>query len=341
MKDKKISKTTIQWIFSVLFILGGIGSIRKGICFIFFLLFGLLINPKFPQIYFKLFKKNLGSVQRVIACVLVFLLAGVTSPKSNNNNDTTQTANLEDTSIVTTTEETTTTENTTIATTKLTTTKETELKTTMLEEINPLVDGLIEDDVKSGSGNVIGKCAYTKIKKSEFSELTTEDFLEFCNQCVNDSEYNWVSIIFEDETGICFLSSATNLATYGRLDNQGAVEETIEDVIITKDSVSFPSEIALSDSKVITTTKEITTTEETTITEEIITTTEEITTKATVTTRQIDNNITYIINTDSGKFHKSSCSSAKQISPENYLEFTGTRDELISQGYEPCGRCKP
>ncbi len=57
MKNKKINKTTIQWIFSVLFILIAISSTNKGICFIFFFIFGLLINPKFPQIYFKLFKK--------------------------------------------------------------------------------------------------------------------------------------------------------------------------------------------------------------------------------------------------------------------------------------------
>lgn len=336
MKDQKVNKTTIQWIVSILFILGGIGSIGKGIYFIFFLLFGLLINPKFPQMYFKLFKKNLGSVQRVIACVLVFLLAGITSPKSNNNNDTTQTANIENTSAVTTIEETTASEVTTEDTTIITTTKETELTTTILEEINPLVDSLTEDDVKSGGGNIIGKCAYTKIKKSEFSKLTTKDFLEFCNQCVKDSGYNWVSIIFEDDTGITFINSEIDNVQYCKVDNQGSNEETIGDVIIDKDSVSLPSKISLSDSNIITTTEEVTTVEETTITTEEITTT-----KATVTTRQIDNNITYIINTDSGKFHKSSCGSAKQISDENYLEFTGSRDEVISQGYDPCERCKP
>ena len=51
--------------------------------------------------------------------------------------------------------------------------------------------------------------------------------------------------------------------------------------------------------------------------------------------------ITYIVNTKSGKFHDPSCSSAADISDQNRLDFTGTREELIDRGYEPCGRCKP
>lgn len=51
--------------------------------------------------------------------------------------------------------------------------------------------------------------------------------------------------------------------------------------------------------------------------------------------------VTYIVNTGSGKFHDPECSSAQEISPSHRLEFTGTRDELISMGYEPCGRCDP
>ncbi len=49
----------------------------------------------------------------------------------------------------------------------------------------------------------------------------------------------------------------------------------------------------------------------------------------------------YILNTNSKKFHYPSCSSAKTISDKNKKEFTGTRQELIKQGYDPCGRCDP
>lgn len=49
----------------------------------------------------------------------------------------------------------------------------------------------------------------------------------------------------------------------------------------------------------------------------------------------------YILNTNSKKFHYPSCSSADTISDSNRKEFNGTRDELIKQGYSPCGRCDP
>ena len=49
----------------------------------------------------------------------------------------------------------------------------------------------------------------------------------------------------------------------------------------------------------------------------------------------------YVINTNTGKFHEPSCSSVKQIKDANRWDFTGTREEVIEMGYEPCKRCNP
>ena len=49
----------------------------------------------------------------------------------------------------------------------------------------------------------------------------------------------------------------------------------------------------------------------------------------------------YVLNTNTKKFHLPSCSSLNQMNERNKGEFTGTRDELIQQGYEPCKRCHP
>ena len=49
----------------------------------------------------------------------------------------------------------------------------------------------------------------------------------------------------------------------------------------------------------------------------------------------------YVLNTNTMKFHKPSCSSVKDIKPKNYQEFTGTRDQVIRMGYDPCKRCNP
>ena len=51
--------------------------------------------------------------------------------------------------------------------------------------------------------------------------------------------------------------------------------------------------------------------------------------------------VTYVINTNTGKFHKPSCSSVEDIKPENRWDYTGTRDSVISMGYVACKRCHP
>lgn len=49
----------------------------------------------------------------------------------------------------------------------------------------------------------------------------------------------------------------------------------------------------------------------------------------------------YVINTNTGKFHRPNCDSVTKMKAKNKKEFTGSREELISDGYEPCGNCKP
>lgn len=49
----------------------------------------------------------------------------------------------------------------------------------------------------------------------------------------------------------------------------------------------------------------------------------------------------YVLNTSTMKFHYPSCNSVKKIAPQNYGEFTGTREEAIAAGYSSCGKCNP
>lgn len=49
----------------------------------------------------------------------------------------------------------------------------------------------------------------------------------------------------------------------------------------------------------------------------------------------------YILNTNSKKFHYPTCSSVGQMKDANKQEYTGSRDDLIAKGYSPCGRCHP
>ena len=49
----------------------------------------------------------------------------------------------------------------------------------------------------------------------------------------------------------------------------------------------------------------------------------------------------YVLNKNTKKFHYPWCSSADDIKKKNRKDFTGTREEVISQGYVPCKRCNP
>ena len=49
----------------------------------------------------------------------------------------------------------------------------------------------------------------------------------------------------------------------------------------------------------------------------------------------------YVLNNNTMKFHRPGCSSVQKISEKNYGESSLSRDELMAQGYSPCGNCDP
>lgn len=49
----------------------------------------------------------------------------------------------------------------------------------------------------------------------------------------------------------------------------------------------------------------------------------------------------YVLNTNSKKFHLPTCVHAKDMKAQNRQDYTGSRQELIDMGYEPCGKCNP
>ena len=51
--------------------------------------------------------------------------------------------------------------------------------------------------------------------------------------------------------------------------------------------------------------------------------------------------VTYILNTATGKFHRPDCSAVQKLSDDKKETYTGTRESLLTDGYEPCGICKP
>lgn len=73
-----------------------------------------------------------------------------------------------------------------------------------------------------------------------------------------------------------------------------------------------------------------------------------ISTTQAVTEEQVNNEVTdqasdstYILNTNTKKFHYSWCEDTKKMKSSNKEEYLGSRDNLIAQGYTPCKHCNP
>lgn len=61
----------------------------------------------------------------------------------------------------------------------------------------------------------------------------------------------------------------------------------------------------------------------------------------TVSTAGQQTEASYVLNTNTKKFHYPSCKDVKKIKPENYATSSLSRDDIIAQGYSSCGHCHP
>jgi DNA-entry nuclease len=59
------------------------------------------------------------------------------------------------------------------------------------------------------------------------------------------------------------------------------------------------------------------------------------------TTDQTSQQYSYVVNTNTKKFHYPTCSSVSDMKEKNKMYYEGTRDELVNLGYDPCKRCNP
>jgi len=112
------------------------------------------------------------------------------------------------------------------------------------ESINVLMTAPVtEHDVKNGTKTeVIGTWAEIVVAKELLQATTMEEFVEFCNEVVEDSGYNWVTISCDDGTGIQFQGAMTMVATYGTLDNEGCIVDAIGTIMIQDDGTYSYSE---------------------------------------------------------------------------------------------------
>lgn len=124
-------------------------------------------------------------------------------------------------------------------------------------------------------------------------------------------------------------------------------DETTADIVTASDAIDSES-TASPKTSTSTTTKPTTTTTTTTTTKPTTATTTTTTkppTTTTTTKRETTTSIqntseTYVLNTNTHKFHHTWCNSVDTIEPQNYAT-TDSRDWAIANGYQPCKRCNP
>lgn len=51
--------------------------------------------------------------------------------------------------------------------------------------------------------------------------------------------------------------------------------------------------------------------------------------------------LNYVLNTNTMRFHRPECESVNQMKEKNRKYYKGSREQLINDGYVPCGSCKP
>ena len=55
----------------------------------------------------------------------------------------------------------------------------------------------------------------------------------------------------------------------------------------------------------------------------------------------VPDEVTYVGNANSKKFHLPGCDSVKDMADHNKVYFTGSREEVLEAGFDPCKRCNP
>ena len=99
---------------------------------------------------------------------------------------------------------------------------------------NPLTQAKVKTaDVMNGFGtDKIGERAYIEISKEDLQNITQEDFKEFADTVVKDSGYNYFTVICNDGTGVFFGGSGIVIVSYGKLNDEGMLEETVGDILL-------------------------------------------------------------------------------------------------------------
>ena len=218
---------------------------------------------------------------------------------------------------------------------------------------------IAEFSVFSKDGKELSKRGLITAEKEKVKVISQTQFGEFCLQKISRSPYSWLTVKFDDSTGIVFTGNCATSAVYCTLDENDYIKEVLGTILLSSDGTYVYTENKKFEEKTDST-KESKTTAASEVSSKQTTekTTEEKTSAAKTTSekpsvtanknaqsraatqtteeRQENQNSSTVYITDSGKkYHRGSCSSLSKSKHAISVK------DAKSKGYEPCKRCKP
>lgn len=95
------------------------------------------------------------------------------------------------------------------------------------EKHNVLMDYELTEVPVEKDGKEVGRYAFIRVTKTQLQEITAENFAEFVSARVDGADYDYLSIVCDDGTGICFAGCSTITADYGTLSENKTVGEVL------------------------------------------------------------------------------------------------------------------
>lgn len=93
---------------------------------------------------------------------------------------------------------------------------------------------LVEDAM-----NETGQYAYLEADKTIFDNLEDKHLIEFVKEYVEESNYNWVLIKFNDATGVMCSATQAEILTYGEINSNNSISEIIGYYSIKDDKIIY------------------------------------------------------------------------------------------------------
>jgi len=101
---------------------------------------------------------------------------------------------------------------------------------------NYLMDQKLKEvNLKNDAGAVVGKYAYISVSNSALESVTSDHIKEFVEAYVSGGNYNWVSIVGTDKTGIQFAGSSNIYGSYGKMNDEYKVVDAYGSVELQQD----------------------------------------------------------------------------------------------------------